>query len=57
LQTLAKALPLTQMLIAARAVMIDGATLIDIAMPLTILLAMTAAFLSLSSVMFKWRFT
>jgi ABC-type multidrug transport system permease subunit len=57
LQTLAKALPLTQMLIAARAVMIDGATLIDIAMPLTILLAMTAVFLSLSSVMFKWRFT
>jgi ABC-type multidrug transport system permease subunit len=57
LQLLAQALPLTQMLVAARAVMLDGAGLADIALPLAILSAMTAAFLALSSVLFKWRFT
>lgn len=57
LQTLAQALPLTQMLIAARAVMIDGATLIDIVLPLGILAAMTGIFLTLGSVLFKWRFS
>jgi len=57
LQLLAQALPLTQMLVAARAVMLDGAGLADIALPLAILSGMTAVFLALSSVLFKWRFT
>lgn len=57
LQGIAQALPLTQMLIAARAVMIDGATLVDIAWPIGILTAMTAVFLSLGSALFKWRFS
>jgi ABC-2 type transport system permease protein len=56
LQSAAKALPLTQMLTAARAVMIDGAGVVDIAPQLGILLAMTALFLGLASALFRWRF-
>jgi ABC-type multidrug transport system permease subunit len=56
LQNLANALPLTQMLTAARAVMIDGAGLADILPQLGALLAMTALFLVVGSALFRWRF-
>ena len=56
LQGVAQALPLTQMLIAARAVMIDGAGLAQIAPQLVVLTAMTAVFLAFGSWLFRWRF-
>jgi ABC-2 type transport system permease protein len=56
LQSTAQALPLTQMLIAARAVMIDGAGLAQIAPQLIVLTAMTAVFLAFGSWLFRWRF-
>ena len=55
LQSIAQILPLTQMLTAARAIMIDGAGLLEVLPELGILLAMTAAFLGVGSVLFKWR--
>ncbi len=56
LQNLAKLLPLTQLLDAARLVMIDGAG-IDVIWPqLMTLAAMTVTFLVLGSALFKWRF-
>jgi len=57
LQSGAQALPLTQMLIAARAVMIDGASVIQVGPQLAILAAMTIVFLLLGSALFRWRFT
>ena len=50
-------LPLTHMVQAARAVMIEGATLGDIQHHLWILLLMTAVFLSLSAAIFSPRLT
>jgi ABC-2 type transport system permease protein len=47
-------LPLTQMLEAARAVMLDGAHLIDIARPLLVMAAMTGVFLAVGSSLFRW---
>lgn len=57
LKAVSQALPLTQMLIAARAIMIDGAALVDVLAPLGILLAMTIVFLTLGATLFKWRFS
>jgi ABC-2 type transport system permease protein len=57
LQSAAKFLPLTQMLEAARAVMIDGAGIVDVLPELGALLAMTIAFLAIGSLMFRWRFS
>ena len=56
LQSAAKILPLTQLLDAARLVMIDGAGLAEIWPQLAALSAMTLAFLALGAAMFKWRF-
>lgn len=53
-QKLALALPLTHTLEAARAIMTDGAGLIDIIDHLITLATMTLAFLALSSWMFDW---
>jgi ABC-type multidrug transport system permease subunit len=53
-QTLAQLFPLTHMLEAARAVMLDGAGLADIAKPLTVMAAMTALFLALGASIFRW---
>ncbi|AXQ29246.1 ABC transporter permease [Solimonas sp. K1W22B-7] len=53
-QAAAQALPLTHMLEAARAVMIDGAGLADIARPLLALAAMTALFLAIGAGFFRW---
>lgn len=56
LQSFATLLPLTQMLTAARAVMIDGAGVLGILPQLGILAGMTALFLVIASVLFRWRF-
>jgi ABC-type multidrug transport system permease subunit len=53
-RALAELFPLTQMLDAARAVMLDGAGLADIARPMLLLSLMTAAFLTLGARLFRW---
>lgn len=53
-QALAALLPLTHMLDAGRAVMLDGAGLLDIAPDLLALCAMTAVFLALGAWLFRW---
>lgn len=53
-QALAALLPLTHMLDAGRAVMLDGAGLFDIAPHLLALCAMTAVFLVLGAWLFRW---
>jgi len=47
--------PLTHILSAARAVMLDGDSLLDIAPSLLALIAMSAVFLSIGSLTFRWR--
>jgi ABC-type multidrug transport system permease subunit len=47
--------PLTHILNSARAVMLDGATVIDIAPQLLTLTAMAAVFLALGAAVFRWR--
>jgi len=47
--------PLTHVLNAARAVMLDGATLLDVAPELIALALMSALFLVLGSLLFRWR--
>lgn len=54
-QRLAQAFPLTHMIEAARAVMLDGASLTAIAPQLGVLLAMTAGFLALGAWLFRWE--
>jgi ABC-type multidrug transport system permease subunit len=51
----ANVFPLTHILTAARAVMLDGATLGDIAPQLVLLLTMAAVFLGLGAAVFRWR--
>lgn len=55
IQQAAEFFPLTHILTAARAVMFDGAGLWDIRHHLAILVAMTAAFLTLGASWFRWR--
>ena len=55
LQAAAKALPLTQMLDAARAVMLDGAGIADVLPHLGRLAAMTLLFLGIAAAGFRWR--
>jgi ABC-type multidrug transport system permease subunit len=55
LQQVAKALPLTQMLEAARAVMLDGASFADVLPHLGWLAAMTLLFLGIAASGFRWR--
>ena len=47
--------PLTHILDSARAVMLDGATLVDVAPALISLLVMSLVFLGLGAAMFRWR--
>ncbi|MDX1406265.1 MAG: ABC transporter permease [Woeseiaceae bacterium] len=54
-QQFAKIFPLTHVLDAARAVMIDGAGFAQIAPQLTILSLMSLAFLSLGAMVFRWQ--
>jgi ABC-type multidrug transport system permease subunit len=53
-QQLAKIFPLTHVLDSARAVMLDGATLVDVAPGLLALTAMSALFLGLGAWSFRW---
>ncbi|MBC3767670.1 ABC transporter permease [Neptunicella marina] len=55
LQTFAEFLPLTQLVSAARAIMTDGATLIDLQHQVSILLAMIVVFLGLGAWLFRWE--
>ena len=55
LQQAARALPLTQMLDAARAVMLDGAGLREVLPALGWLALMTLAFLGIAAAGFRWR--
>ena len=54
LQDAAKIFPLTHMVDAARAVMLDGAGFMQIAPQLAILSAMSVVFLAIGASMFKW---
>jgi len=54
-QNAAKMFPLTHILDAARAVMLDGAGLLDIAPQLAALLVMTALFLGIGAGFFRWN--
>ena len=51
----ANVFPLTHILHAARAIMLDGATLGDVAPQLLTLAAMAAVFLTLGAMVFRWR--
>ena len=55
LRIAAEGLPLTQMLEAARAIMLDGAGIADILPQLAALAAMTAIFLGVAGASFRWR--
>jgi ABC-type polysaccharide/polyol phosphate export permease len=55
LQKLAQILPLTHVIAGARAIMIDGATLMDILPNLIVLAGMTAVFLAIGAYTFKWE--
>ena len=54
-QQAAQLLPLTHMVDATRAVMIDGAGLVDVADSLAVLAAMTVLFLALGARLFRWE--
>jgi ABC-2 type transport system permease protein len=55
LQMAAEALPLTQMLHAARAVMLDGAGLVQVLPQLGFLAALTVMFMGIAAAGFRWR--
>jgi ABC-type multidrug transport system permease subunit len=55
LRAIAEALPLTQMLKAARAVMLDGAGFTDVLPQLALLTGMAALFLGIAAAGFRWR--
>ena len=52
---LANIFPLTHILNSARAVMLDGASLSDVAPQLISLMVMSIVFLALGAVIFRWR--
>jgi ABC-type multidrug transport system permease subunit len=54
-QQLAQVFPLTHMIDAARAVMFDGATLAGVMPELLVLAVMSAAFLSIGALLFRWE--
>ena len=53
-QNLAKLFPLTHVLASARAVMLDGATLINVAPSLVALTALSAVFIGIGARVFRW---
>lgn len=55
LQAVARVLPLTHVIDAARAVMIDGAGVAEIASHLAVLAAMSVAFLAIGALLFRWE--
>lgn len=54
-QKFALVFPLTHILDSARAVMLDGATLADVAPQLAALVAMSIVFLAIGAAIFRWR--
>jgi len=54
-QQFARVFPLTHMITAARSVMFDGATLAGVAPELLILAAMSALFLAVGALLFRWE--
>ena len=54
-QGVSQALPLTHLVAAARAVMIDGAGVVEVLPEIGVLLALAIAFLSLATWMFRWE--
>ena len=54
-QWIAQALPLTHLVAAARAVMIDGAGVVEVLPEIGVLLALAVAFLTLATWMFRWE--
>ena len=54
-QQFANLFPLTHMIAAARAVMFDGATLAGVTPQLLLLAAMSAVFLALGAMLFRWE--
>ena len=55
LQNAAQLLPLTQLLDAARAIMLEGATISDIQSNIMVLVFMSGLFLTLGAALFKWK--
>lgn len=55
IQKLAEVFPLTHLIAASRAIMIDGAGLMDISYHLIVMAVMTLAFLLLGARLFKWE--
>lgn len=55
MQQLANIMPLTHLVKATRAVMIEGASLIEVSNHLTWMLAMTLVFLGMASTLFRWH--
>jgi ABC-type multidrug transport system permease subunit len=55
IRSIANIFPLTHMLNAARAIMLDGAGLTDIARDLTWLISMTLVFLLIGAITFRWH--
>ena len=54
-QNIAQIFPLTHILNSARSVMLDGATLADVAPSLAALTALSAVFLTVGSLIFRWE--
>jgi len=55
LQIAADCLPLTHLLSAARAIMLDGASLSQLGYPIGALAVMSVVYLALGAALFKWR--
>ena len=55
MQSIAKVFPLTHILDSARAVMLDSASIVDIAPNLLALVAMSAVFLGIGARFFRWN--
>jgi len=55
LRTISRGFPLTHFIEAARKIMLDGATLVQVAPNLLVLGGLTVAFLLLSAALFKWE--
>jgi ABC-type multidrug transport system permease subunit len=55
IQTFANIFPLTHTLTAARAVMIDGATILEISYELSVLVATSIIFMIAGALLFKWQ--
>ena len=55
-QRVANVFPLTHVLDAARAVMLDGATLADVGMQVAALAVMSVVFLAFGAITFRWRY-